>query len=227
MGYALLCTPGYAESGADAWLRYDSLRTAAPALPNLIAIVGNGVVLRSAAAELSRALGGGSSKAGLAAGIPSKDAFVLGRWKDVHALFPELRPSRAPIGDGFWLKTITRQKGKHWLIIGAEDPGVLYGAFSFLARIEQHHNVLALDDSQSPSAAIRWASQWDNLDGSVERGYAGRSIFFENGAVRSDLTRAAAYARLLASIGINGGAINNVNSDPRILSPELLPQLAR
>ena len=189
--------------------------------------MGNGVVLRSAAAELSSALGLGNSKAGLAGGIPSKDAFVLGRWKDVHALFPQLRASRAPVGDGFWLKTITRQKAKYWLIIGAEDRGVLYGAFSFLARIEQHHEVSALDDSQSPSAPIRWASQWDNLDGSIERGYAGRSIFLENGAVRSDLTRAAAYARLLASVGINGCAINNVNADPRILSPELLPQLTR
>jgi hypothetical protein len=94
-----LCARVRGERRADAWLRYDSLRTAAPALPNLIAIVGNGVALGSAAAELSRALGEGNSKAGLAAGIPSKDAFVLGRWKDVHALFPELRPSRAPVGD--------------------------------------------------------------------------------------------------------------------------------
>jgi alpha-glucuronidase len=87
--------------------------------------------------------------------------------------------------------------------------------------------VSTLDDSQSPSAPIRWVSQWDNLDGSIERGYAGRSIFFDNGQVRSDLTRVGDYARLLASVGINGCAINNVNADPRILSAEFLPQLVR
>src|SRR5438270_13738373 len=74
---------------------------------------------------------------------------------------------------------------------------------------------------------MRWASQWDNIDGGIERGYAGRSIFFDNGAVRSDLARAGQYARLLASVGINACAINNVNADPRVLSADFLSQLVR
>src|SRR5262249_53585025 len=72
-----------------------------------------------------------------------------------------------------------------------------------------------------------WVDQWDNLDGSIERGYAGRSIFFEDGGVRADLTRAREYARLLASVGINGCNINNVNANPRLLQHDFLPQLAR
>jgi len=227
LGFTILCAPLYCESGVDGWLRYYSLQTEAPALPKLIAIVGNGVILRSAAMELSSALGQGNSKAGQIAGIPPKDAFVLGRWKDVRALFPELRSSRAPTGDGFYLKTVARRGAKYWLIVGADDRGVLYGTFAFLDRIAQRKDVSALDDSQSPSSPIRWVSQWDNLDGSIERGYAGRSIFFEGGTVRPDLTRAARYARLLASVGINGCAVNNVNADPRILRPEFLSQLAR
>ncbi len=67
----------------------------------------------------------------------------------------------------------------------------------------------------------------DNLDGSIERGYAGRSIFFDGGHVRTDLTRAGEYARLLASVGINGCTINNVNSDLRTLTPEMLAEIAR
>ena len=63
-----------------------------------------------------------------------------------------------------------------------------------------------------PADAVRWVNQWDNLDGSIERGYAGRSIFFDGGHVRADLTRAGEYARLLASVGINGCTINNVNA---------------
>ena len=55
--------------------------------------------------------------------------------------------------------------------------------------------------------------EWDNPNGTIERGYAGPSIFFDGGKVRADLTRAGEYARLLSSIGINGCNINNVNAD--------------
>ena len=58
---------------------------------------------------------------------------------------------------------------------------------------------------------IRWVDEWDNADGSIERGYAGRSIFFEDGNVRDDLAPVSEYARLLASVGINGCNVNNVN----------------
>jgi alpha-glucuronidase len=65
------------------------------------------------------------------------------------------------------------------------------------------------------------------VNGSIERGYGGRSIFWENGRVREDLSRVREYARLLASLGINGCSINNVNADPRTLAPDFLPQIAR
>ena len=84
-----------------------------------------------------------------------------------------------------------------------------------------------MEDSESPAAPVRWVNQWDNLNGTIERGYAGRSIFFENGSVRSDLTRAGDYARLLASVGINGCTVNNVNADPRMLTPEMIRGVAR
>ena len=88
-------------------------------------------------------------------------------------------------------------------------------------------NIAPLDEVQQPHAALRWVDQWDNLNGSIERGYAGPSIFFEKGSVRADLTRAGEYARLLASVGINGCTINNVNADPRIIDDSFIPQLAR
>jgi len=223
----LSCSPLLAKNGADAWLRYSSLKSSTPSLPSLVAVVGKGEILRSAAGELVHALAGKPKSQGPASTLPNRDTFVLGRWKDIHPLFPELNRSRAPSGDGFWLKTVRRAPATYWLIIGANERGVLYGTFSLLSRIVRQENVTTLDDSQSPSAPVRWVSQWDNLDGSIERGYAGRSIFFDNGTVRSDLTRASEYARLLASIDINGCAINNVNADPRILSTDFIPQLAR
>jgi alpha-glucuronidase len=223
----LLSSSIHAENGSEAWLRYSSLKSTTPSLPSLIAVVGKGEILRTAADELVHALAEKPKNQGPAATLPTRDAFVLGRWKEIQPLFPALNRSRVPSGDGFWLKTIRHGRAKYWLIIGANERGVLYGTFSLFSRIAQQQDVTSLDDSQSPSALIRWVSQWDNLDGSIERGYAGRSIFFENGTVRSDITRVRQYARLLASIGINGCPINNVNANPRILSPELLPQLVR
>jgi alpha-glucuronidase len=213
-----------AETGAEGWLRYSQVKDNAASLPTHVAVVGDGAVVQSAGGELVRAL---QAKLVSTAEINSADAFVLGTWYDIRPLFPELRSTRAPSGDGFWLKTTHRHGHKYRLIIGASDRGVLYGTFSLLSRIAQQQDVSTLDDSQSPSAPIRWVSQWDNLDGSIERGYAGRSVFFDGGSVRADLTRASEYARLLAAVGINGCAINNVNADPHILSAEFLPQLVR
>ena len=81
--------------------------------------------------------------------------------------------------------------------------------------------------SATPSNSIRMIDQWDNLDGTIERGYAGPSIFFEKGHVRDDLSRVGEYGRLLASVGINFCAINNVNANPLLLDGSFLPQLKR
>jgi alpha-glucuronidase len=104
---------------------------------------------------------------------------------------------------------------------------VLYGAFALLRRVAAHEDVTRLNVREEPAAPVRWINHWDNLDGTIERGYAGRSIFFEDGRVVDDLTRVRDYARLLASIGINGLTINNVNANPQVLTDAFLPQLAR
>src|SRR4029079_497711 len=84
-----------------------------------------------------------------------------------------------------------------------------------------------LDEKQTPYAPVRWINQWDNLDGTIERGYGGRSLFWDGGKVREDMTRVSDYGRLLASVGINGASISNVNADRRVVSPEYLPQIAK
>src|SRR5947209_10881596 len=116
---------------------------------------------------------------------------------------------------------------KALVITGATDRGVLYGTFALLRKIARGERIAAVNEVERPSAPIRWVNQWDNLDGSIERGYAGRSVFYDNNNVVPDLTRAADYARLLASVGINGCTVNNVNANPRVLTDEFLPQLAR
>ncbi|KAJ5345254.1 hypothetical protein N7452_003258 [Penicillium brevicompactum] len=124
--------------------------------------------------------------------------------------------------DGFWLST----KGKNVQILGQNERGALYGAFEYLSMLAQG-NFSEVAYASNPSAPIRWVNQWDNMDGSIERGYGGPSIFFKNGQIVQDLTRVAEYARLLASVKINAIVINNVNANATILSPTNMDGVAR
>ena len=110
---------------------------------------------------------------------------------------------------------------------GSNDRGVLYGVFALLRKISLGEPIAKLNERQTPYAPLRWVNQWDRLNGTIERGYGGNSIFWEGGHVREDLTRVAEYGRLLASLGINGCAINNVNADPQLLGSDFVPQIAR
>jgi alpha-glucuronidase len=221
-----------AEDGAAAWLRYAPLDTEAArqyrSMPAETVLLGDSLVLTTAQNELVR---GVKSMLGrtlrVGSDAPTEEAILIGTVTQLADIAPALKPPRSLSGDSYWLTSVRIRDYQCILILGANDRGVLYGVFAFLSRIARHLRVDALNELQQPSAPVRWANQWDNLDGTIERGYAGRSIFFENGSVRADLSRAADYARLLASVGINGCVVNNVNTDPRVLSPDFIPQLAR
>ena len=112
-------------------------------------------------------------------------------------------------------------------IVANSDLGILYGVFELLRR--QQLGASIDDVTSNPSYDKRILNHWDNLDGTIERGYAGYSIFwtdslnFEN-ITPANLTRWKAYARANASIGINGTVLNNVNAKPQALT---LPVLKR
>jgi alpha-glucuronidase len=221
-----------AETGRDAWLRYapldDSARQQYKEMPRRVVMLGNSVAMETAQQELIRGMQG-MLGARLRAGTHLRDGgkFILGTFAAVHAALPTVDLVPISIEDSYSLQAITIDGNPSFLIVGSNDRGVLYGVFALLRKIALDVPLNQLTDRQIPYAPIRWVNQWDNLDGTIERGYGGRSIFFENGHVRSDLSRASDYARLLASIGINGCAINNVNANPLILTPEFIPQLAR
>jgi alpha-glucuronidase len=222
----------HAETGADAWLRYAPLApnevTYYKSIPKVAVASGDSEILASAKTELTRGVRGTLGKPlRLTTAIPSQSAIVIGTADQIRKIAPEIGPIPDLGSDGFWLSSHRIRGFKCIVIAGASDRGVLYGVFAFLRKITQHADLWSLNDLERPSAPLRWVNQWDNLDGSIERGYAGRSIFFEDGRVRLDLTRASAYARLLASVGINGCAVNNVNANPRILDSDFLPELAR
>jgi alpha-glucuronidase len=225
-------SPLLAESGHAAWLDYARLDARAArmyeTLPPSVVVLGNSGVLGTAQRELIRGIQEMLGKTLRAeSGLPHEESLILGTLTEVHTALPEIQTTDKLAEDGFWLAT--RQVGgfSRLIVTGSTERGVLYAVFTLLSKIARNESIAALDERQEPYAPIRWVDQWDNLDGRIERGYAGRSIFFESGAVRDDLSRVGEYARLLASIGVNGCNINNVNADPRILGDRFLPQLRR
>ena len=222
-----------AESGYDAWLRYALLDDAAvrryrDAVPSVVVSLGAETPIQSAREELVRGVQGMLNRTlRIETRVSGEGALVLGTLAQIRQSAPQLAPEGSVEPDGFWIKTV-RNNGARFIVIAAQnDLGVLYGSFALLRRIAMGESVADLDLKEAPYSPIRWINHWENLDGSIERGYGGRSIFWENGRARQDLSRVADYGRMLASLGINGCSINNVNADPRVLSPEFLPQIVR
>lgn len=115
--------------------------------------------------------------------------------------------------DGY---TIKSQNGKI-VIMAANDAGLLYGAYHLLRLQQTGKDCASLNISEEPAYDLRILNHWDNPDGTVERGFAGHSIF-----VNPEPARMKMYGRANASIGINGTVLNNVNAKPEALSTESL-----
>ncbi len=235
LGAALICVwavTAAAETGAEAWLRYSALSPQAAKtyrrFPRKIVVLDDSVVLKTAQQELVR---GTAQMLGetlrVAENSSPENAIILGTLTRLRALAPELHLPQDLRLDGYWLKTAKIHGSECLVITASSDRGVLYGVFALLSKIARAESLAAIDEVQQPYAPVRWVNQWDNLDGRIERGYGGPSIFFADGHVRRDLTRAAEYARLLASVGINGCTINNVNAAPGVLEDSFIAQVSR
>ncbi|HEX4309150.1 MAG TPA: alpha-glucuronidase family glycosyl hydrolase [Acidobacteriaceae bacterium] len=223
-------TPLHAEDGSQGWLRYAPL-SPVPAgyekMPDGIVDLDSSEGAASAEAELRRGVQSMLTRTLQAEKtIPGHNAWILGTTDEVLAAFPEYRGPRLG-AEGFSISALTTHGHTYWIIAGADSRGLLYGAFHVLSGMARGQSFAALEGSESPAAPIRWVNQWDNIDGTIERGYAGRSIFFDNDKVRDDLTLAGDYARLLASVGINGCTVNNVNASPQMLTPQMIRGVAR
>lgn len=102
------------------------------------------------------------------------------------------------------------EEGGDVVIAASSDCGMLYGAFELIRQVQAGNPIEGLDMAKEPVMPLRMLDHWDNMDGSIERGYSGNSFFFDHDEVLVD-ERTVTYARLLASIGINSAVINNVN----------------
>lgn len=127
-----------------------------------------------------------------------------------HALLM-LSNQGATDGDGYTILSGSDEHGRYLALAGFTERGALYAAFHFLKLLQTRKELEGLSIQEIPRNGLRMINQWDNMDGSIERGYAGKSIFYENNHIVEDVTRIRDYARLLASVGMNAISINNVN----------------
>ena len=151
------------------------------------------------------------------------------------------------LGEGYNIYARPAQQGDNIqyeaTITASNSIGLLYGAYE-LIRLQntdayntgsgnQQHFSKAIDETEKPQVGLRILNHWDNLDGSIERGYAGKSIFKweeiklgkngKGGSISKSLhDRLITYARANASLGINGSVLNNVNASPKMMTAEYI-----
>jgi len=149
---------------------------------------------------------------------------VLGPWQSLKNQLPKelIQKAGGLKKDGFLIKSITIDGKKVTVITSGEERGVLYGAFRFLRLLQTKKPINSLDLADEPRIDLRLLNHWDNLDGSIERGYAGKSLWKWEGLPNQLSPRYRDYARYCASVGINGAVLNNVNAGSKILLKEYL-----
>ncbi len=231
----LAALPGRAEDGYDMWLRYDAvsdtaLQKAYRQQFSHIVVDASSPTLQAASDELTRGLTGLLGQEIEAQGkLGRRGALILGT--------PESSPLVAQLNiekrlqalgsEGFMIEKV-RLDGKTATVIAAQtDTGVLYGAFHLLRLLQTHADVSSIAVNSAPKVKHRVVNHWDNLNRLVERGYAGLSLW-DWGTLPhwKSNPRYRDYARINASLGINGTVINNVNADARILRPDFLEKAA-
>ena len=229
---AVLCMPAaHAEDGHELWLRYmqspsaqtDAYRAHASQL-----IAGQGTPTQIAArAELLRGLSGLLGTALPVSETVTRDGAVVAGTAASSPLVASLGLELGSLGEeGYLIRTLTIDGHAATVIAAREDIGVLYGAFHFLRLVQTGRSLERLDVRESPRLKLRVLNHWDNLDGHVERGYAGASIWDWHKLPDYLDPRYTDYARANASLGINGTVLNNVNSNALSLTPAYLEKTA-
>jgi len=217
---ALLAMPSLrADDGYRLWLRYDriddtTLQTTG--WDNLAC-----VTLCTPSGDETATIA--AARAELRAGLLS----LLGHEVAIELISGVTASPSAP--EGFWLKSLpAKQAGRHAAVSlqSNSDTGILYGTFALLREIQLRHSFSTLQITSSPRIERRLLNHWDNLDGRIERGYAGYSLWdwFYLPQIRSPRYRD--YARALASLGLNGTVLTNVNANAQILTPYYLARVA-
>jgi alpha-glucuronidase len=191
-------------------------------------VAGNSPILSAARDELHLGLSGL-----LGSGIPETHTIdhdgVLVAGKPTDALLANLNLAdklKDAGREGYVIFNTTLNKRKSIVIAANDDSGVLYGVFHFLKLLQTHQDLTGLSVSSVPKIKIRILNHWDNLDRTVERGYAGFSLWDWHKLPDYIDPRYRDYARANASLGINGSVVTNVNANALVLTPAYLEKVA-
>jgi alpha-glucuronidase len=228
-GCLLICAvSAHAEDGYDLWLRYRPIEAPWAGRYRSFAteiVAAPGANL--AAQELLRGMAGMLYATPMVSSRITRDGAIVlrtpGSAGDLGAVLKDLQ-TLGP--EGYLIRSV-QVHGQHATLIAANtNLGVLYGAFGLLRLMQTRQPLGALNLRESPRLPHRILDHWNNLDGTIERGYAGASIW--NWQTLPDYLgpRYADYARACASIGINGAVLNNVNADAFSLTPQYLEKTA-
>ena len=227
-------TPPPNEDGYDLWLRYRLVSNASlladyRATITRLVVVGDSPTLRAARDELSTGLRGLLGRrvpvdrrvqvdGSIVVGTPASSPIV--------AALP-IAARLARVGrEGFVIRSTT-VSGKRAIVVAANsDVGALYGAFRLLRQLQTNGSLRDLSIANAPRIQLRVLDHWDNLDRTVERGYAGESLWEWQRLPDSLSPRYRDYARANASIGINGTVLTNVNANAKVLTSEYLAKVA-
>lgn len=218
------------EDGYELWLRYRLVADASLLARYRAATISlvqpsSSPIARSIAAELERACTGLLGQIPVSAQAVNGHGTILIATADASpAIRQVVDPTRlSTLGDeGFVLKTTVIAGFSTIVVTANHDRGLLYGTFALIQQMQLGQPLDALDITDAPRANLRMANHWDRIDRTIERGYAGLSIFgFDDLTVPNP--RYEDYARMLASVGFNGTVINDVNSSPAFLDSAMIP----
>ncbi|HKS40746.1 MAG TPA: alpha-glucuronidase family glycosyl hydrolase [Blastocatellia bacterium] len=228
-----IATTAKADDGYRLWLRYDPLpgQMISAYRPHVTSIIvpGKSATFDAIRTELASGCAGLFDRSvPVAKEIRRDGALIVGTTKSLP-LIAELKLERQleDLGpEGFLIRSIKLGRRSVILIASQDEIGALYGAFHFLRLIGTLQPIANLEVSQKPRLQLRMLNHWDNLDGSIERGYAGRSLWNWKALPDAIDSRLRDYARANASLGINGASLNNVNANSQSLSAEYLRKAA-
>ncbi len=214
----------------DLWLKYKKVDNPAlleeyRQLISFVSIPGDSKTMEVIRKELKKGLSGLLRRRIKETDSIAGDGTLIIGTPETSAIIKKLNisPELDTLGwEGFLIRAV-KINGKKTLIIAADrEPGLIYGTFHLLRLMQTQRSLEDIKIAVKPRIQNRLLNHWDNLDGTVERGYAGRSLWkWEELPDKID-PRYRDYARACASIGINGTVINNVNASPDILKREYL-----
>lgn len=221
-----------AESGENLWLRYgkvsDKVLDEYSGLKKIY-VEENSPVIEVAQNELMKAIKGLTSVDAVLNRKMAGSSILMGVGLDEKIKNAELKDRLKECGpEGYVIQTVGTGRDAQVLITANSDAGVLYGTFAFIRLLQSEEDISAINIIESPKYEFRLLNHWDNLDGTVERGYAGHSIWWNREKDFDDLKEHyKIYARANASVGINGTVLNNVNAASEVLTNEYLEQVVR